>query len=106
VGAGPTWSLAWDGCEVDPGAATILARWRSALCDVGLPPPPDGDFARVDCSGGDVANTCGTGNCTILIRWDDSRGDSTAARAAAAAGVSLRDSQRNSFRLCTRLAGG
>jgi type IV pilus assembly protein PilV len=106
VGAAPAWSLAWDGCEVDPGTATILARWQSAFCGLGLPRPPDGDFARVDCSGSDVANTCGTGNCTILIRWDDSRGDSTAARAATAAGISLRDSERNSFRLCTRLAGG
>jgi type IV pilus assembly protein PilV len=104
VGAAPAWSLPWDGCENDPGTATIEARWQSAFCTLGLPRPPDGDFARVDCSGSSAGNTCGNGNCTVLVRWDDSRGDGGAARAAPA-GMSIRDSQRNSFRLCTRLAG-
>ena len=104
VGAAPDWALEWDDCGNLPGGTTILARWQSAFCDLGLPPPPDGDFARVDCSGN--ANGCGQGNCTILVRWDDSRGDAAAERAAAASNVTLRDSERNSFRLCTRLAGG
>ena len=106
VGAAPDWALEWDDCGKLPRGTTILARWQSAFCDLGLPPPPDGDFARVDCSGDASANGCGQGNCTILVRWDDSRGDGTAERAAAAANVTLRDSKRNSFRLCTRLAGG
>lgn len=108
VGSAPQWVLTSDVCEQGPGAATILERWQSGFCSIGLPRPPDPNdvLAQVDCSNDDQLNTCGKGNCTILVRWDDSRGDGTAERAAAASGVTLRDSERNSFRLCTRLAGG
>lgn len=100
IGASPVWSINADGCNSDPGTGTLQARWKSAFCAFGLPPPPDGDFARIDCSGGG-ANTCGSGNCTILVRWDDRRGDAAAERAGS---DGERDASRATFRLCTRLA--
>ena len=100
IGADPVWSLGSDGCDSEPGTSTLLARWKTAFCAFDLPKPPDGDFARVDCSSSDQTNTCGSGNCTILVRWDDSRGDGAAARAGSDGD---RDATRASFRLCTRL---
>lgn len=87
-----------------------LERWKEAFCDLGLPPPSSGDPAAVDC-GGD--NACGSGNCAIVIRWNDARAasvpgaDSQAGAApagepdGAAQGPDTGDKE---LRFCTRIA--
>jgi type IV pilus assembly protein PilV len=78
------------------GTADALGRWRRDFCALGLPPPSSGDFARVDCRD---ANACGSGNCTIVIRWDDRRGDRRGAEESETGESTIRE-----FRFCTRIA--
>ncbi len=73
-----------------PSGTDARARWHRDFCAFGLPAPRDGSkAAAVDCTS---QSACGQGNCEIIVRWDDSRGD-----------------QRNAapddtaFRVCTRL---
>jgi hypothetical protein len=60
---------------------------------VRLPAPANGDAASVDCRGG---NSCGAGNCAIVIRWSDARGEAQVGN-----GDGDGDSE---FRFCTRIA--
>jgi len=49
--------------------------WKDLLDSIGLPSPTLEALesrAFVDCTGG---NTCGAGNCEVVVRWDDSRGE-------------------------------
>lgn len=77
--------------ETEAGSTDALGRWQRDFCALGLPPPSSGDFARVDCR---EANACGTGNCAIVIRWDDRRSLEDAEQ----------DSTNREFRFCTRIA--
>ena len=84
-------------CGEDQGGTTdALGRWRQDFCALGLPPPGSGDFARVDCRD---ANACGSGNCAILVRWNDGRGDRRGAGDSQSA-----ESREREFRFCTRIA--
>lgn len=65
--------------DVDSGKRSFEG-WEAILSTLPLPAPvvaadaPEGADARgaVDCADG---NACGDGNCAILVRWDDSRGE-------------------------------
>jgi type IV pilus assembly protein PilV len=92
-----TVAIAAGACGEGQGTATdALGRWRQDFCALGLPAPSSGDFARVDCRD---ANACGGGNCAIVVRWDDRRGDRRGAEGSGTAGPSERE-----FRFCTRIA--
>lgn len=67
-------TIAFDDCEGTLSGTNAVDRWVRDFCALGLPPPADGDFARVDC-GSSAQNFCGSGNCAISVRWDDRRGD-------------------------------
>lgn len=70
---------------------TAVGRWQSAFCDFHLPPPKTDNAAQMDCSG----KGCGAGNCEVLIRWDDSRGERSSSTSPRAGDMQ--------FRVCTRL---
>jgi type IV pilus assembly protein PilV len=73
------------------------AAWEHTLHSLGLPPPADGGSqGAVDCRAG---NGCGNGNCEVVVRWDDSRGE----HASAAGGG--RDAANMAYRVCSRLPG-
>lgn len=88
-----------DACEGTLGGADAVSRWLRDFCALGLPRPSTGDFARVDCGSSLDSNPCGGGNCAIVIRWDDRRGD----RRSAADGADVEATDRE-FRFCTRIA--
>jgi type IV pilus assembly protein PilV len=49
--------------------------WKDLLDSIGLPSPTLEALesrAFVDCTG---ENACGAGNCEVVVRWDDSRGE-------------------------------
>jgi type IV pilus assembly protein PilV len=104
IGSEPIWSIAHDGCEPAPSSTgNVKARWIKDFCALDLPAPADGDFARADCTTG-AENTCGSGNCMVMVRWNDQRGDMDAARAADLGGISrVRSAADLQFRICTRL---
>jgi type IV pilus assembly protein PilV len=66
--------LTFDACDDDfpDGSPRSFEEWECVLDSLGLPAPTDGDRASVDCTNG---NACGSGNCEIVLRWDDSRGE-------------------------------
>jgi type IV pilus assembly protein PilV len=90
-------------CDPPPGGANAVERWQRDVCrlqgrdpadpGVRLPAPANGDAASVDCRGG---NSCGAGNCAIVIRWSDARGEAQVGN-----GDGDGDSE---FRFCTRIA--
>lgn len=83
-------------CERFQSGVDAISRWRRDLCALGLPPPSSGDFAQADCQN---SNPCGSGNCAIIIRWEDSRGGRRLPEDAEASGLAVRE-----FRFCTRIA--
>jgi len=85
-----------DACEGAQSSADAISRWRRDFCALGLPPPSSGDFARLDCQD---SNPCGAGNCAIIVRWDDRRGDR---RSPGDAETTVLTDQE--FRFCTRIA--
>jgi type IV pilus assembly protein PilV len=91
-----TVALKPDACEGTQDTADAISRWQRDFCALGLPQPSSGDFAQADC--GD-ANPCGAGNCAIIVRWDDRRGDRRAPANEETPGASDRE-----FRFCTRIA--
>ncbi|MEJ2108263.1 MAG: type IV pilus modification protein PilV [Acidiferrobacteraceae bacterium] len=71
--------------------------WEHTLLSLDLPPPADGGSqGAVDCRAG---NGCGNGNCEVVVRWDDSRGEH------ASAGGGGRDAANMAYRVCSRLPG-
>jgi type IV pilus assembly protein PilV len=91
-----TFAIAFDACPGDDGdAGGAIGRWRQDFCALALPPPSSGDFARVDCRD---TNDCGGGNCAIVVRWDDGRGD----RQTPQGGETV--ASIHQFRFCTRIA--
>lgn len=95
-GSGGTVAIDADACASTQSGADAISRWRRDFCALGLPPPSSGDFAQADC--GD-SSPCGGGNCAIVIRWDDRRGD----RRSEADGADVESTDRE-FRFCTRIA--
>lgn len=96
VGAEPSWSIAPGDCPF-VGHSNAEERWKSDFCAIGLPAPREAEadaeseanWAEVVCG----SEGCGgEGNCEIVVRWDDSRGDPKGST----------DSNKT-FRLCTRL---
>ena len=83
-------SIAHDACD-GTYATNAVGRWEEDFCGLGLPEPPSGNFASVDCQDG---NPCGSGNCTISVRWDDQH--------ASRRGTST-EADVKEFRFCTRL---
>lgn len=77
-------------------AQDAIARWKQYFCGLGLPPPNSGDFARVDCRD---PNACGGGNCAIVLRWDDRRGDRRGVGESPQAEPAVRE-----LLFCTRIA--
>lgn len=53
-------------------------RWQQEFCAFGLPAPltTGASALEVDCAAPITPTGCGTGNCEIIVRWNDSRGDS------------------------------
>lgn len=90
-------TIGFDGCEGTLSGTNAVDRWIRDFCALGLPPPTDGDFARVDC-GSSALNFCGGGNCAISVRWDDRRGD----RRSEADPQGTVPAQTE-FRFCTRI---
>jgi len=83
-------------CPFDGDPGNAMERWRKYVCNIGLPQPSSGDLATVDCQD---SNVCGAGNCAILFRWSDVRGE-----AKHVAGSEVRDPGNIEFRFCTQLA--
>lgn len=79
------------------GTQDAMGRWKQYFCGLGLPPPSSGDFARVDCRD---PNACGGGNCAIVVRWDDRRGD----RRGAEESPQAEPTTVREFLFCTRIA--
>jgi type IV pilus assembly protein PilV len=80
--------------HADSGNPQIEA-WKQLVASLGLPPPAGGgDVGGLNCSSG---NACGSGNCEVVVRWNDAHGEPT--------GVSGRDPGGMAFRLCSRLPG-
>ncbi len=83
-------------CDKAIEGTDAIKRWSQAICALGLPAPAEGNRAVVDCR---LENLCGQGNCEILLRWNDDRGERESQSATRSA-ASLE------FRVCTRFAGG
>ncbi|MGE5155728.1 MAG: type IV pilus modification protein PilV [Bdellovibrio bacteriovorus] len=94
--SGGTIALDPGDCEGTQGSGDAVSRWQRDFCALGLPAPSSGDFARADCGG---ANPCGGGNCAIVVRWDDRRGDPGALANDETPGATDRE-----LRFCTRIA--
>jgi len=75
----------------------LFDNWAFELERMGLRAPTSGALGEVDCSNSDD-NACRDGNCRIIIRWDDARGEHT--RLA----QSGRSTGATEFSICTRLA--
>ena len=98
-----------DRMRVDPGAFrgkhydtsggdsgnALFDDWRHQLSLLALRAPAEGAQGEVNCDNG---NGCATGNCEVVLRWDDSRAED------AAWSQSGRNSSAVTFRVCTRLA--
>jgi type IV pilus assembly protein PilV len=88
----------------DSGATTAIAAseeaqssfraWAEELTALHLQSPEDQPLGELDCS---ADNDCNTGNCTITIRWDDSRGED------AALAPKGRGADALAFQLCARV---
>jgi type IV pilus assembly protein PilV len=77
----------------DSGSSQFEA-WERLVASLGLPAPADGGGQGVaDCT---ADNGCGSGNCEVVVRWNDSRGERAAAGAAQRA-------EDLTFRVCSRL---
>lgn len=86
--------------EFDEEAESVVAfdDWEAFFGSLDLPPPVDVDTngrAYADCSG---SNACGSDNCAVAVRWDDSRGE----RAVDPAAETQR-AESLELRICTRL---
>ncbi len=75
-------------------AETGFRAWVEELAALRLEAAGDQPLAELDCTD---ANACNTGNCTIIIRWDDSRGDGGAPASDAGGADAL------AFQLCARV---
>jgi hypothetical protein len=76
-------------------ASTPTLRWQRDFCAFALPPPLTPGVTNaleVDCNNTSTTSGCGSGNCEIVIRWDDSRGD-----------PKNLTPHNTAFRFCTRL---
>jgi len=89
-------TIAASDCPYTGAVDDALKRWRRDICAMGLPEPSSGTRAAIDCQDG---NACGSGNCALVFRWNDARGET---KVSAAAGV--RSPGTVEFRFCTRLA--
>ncbi len=78
-----------------PDLPREFASWAHDF-DAAFPAPSDGARATVNCSNG---GACSSGNCEILLRWDDSRPEGGADRAQAVS----RNTSELEFRACSRL---
>lgn len=72
-----------------------FAAWAGALAAT-FPAPASGDRASVNCIDG---GACAAGDCEIVVRWNDSRPEGGAERAAELG----RDTASLEFHVCTRL---
>lgn len=73
----------------------MFEDWRRQLPLIGLRASASGPQGALDCSAG---NACGTGHCSVIVRWDDSRAD------YAPSGQRDRGTDALAFAVCTRLA--
>lgn len=89
--------------RLDTSAATghvAFDAWRDELLRLGLTPPAlDRHMGELDCTD---ANRCGAANCSVTVRWDDSRGQALAP-AGTAGEPAPRGLSELAFRICTRL---
>jgi type IV pilus assembly protein PilV len=81
--------------DTDTGNAQFEA-WEDLLASLKLPPPADGSQGQADCT---PDNACGSGNCEVVVRWDDSPGE------RAVSGEGGRDAANMAYRVCSRLPG-
>jgi type IV pilus assembly protein PilV len=79
-----------------------FAAWAEEFVGA-FPAPASDDRARVNCDDG--GDTCGEGNCEILLRWDDSRTEGGLRHAAGEEGVANRNPSELEFHVCARLPG-
>lgn len=91
---------AFDGVQYSTASASaepVFESWADELGLIGLHAPASGALGEVNCSSAE-GNACHDGNCQIIVRWDDSRGEDTdLAQTDRNTGV-------NEFSVCTRLA--
>lgn len=80
----------------DSGSAAF-DDWVAGLTRMSLRPPAGKSVGEVNC-GPDEANACHAGNCEVIVRWDDSRGEN------ADLVQKGRKPGETVFRVCTRLA--
>jgi type IV pilus assembly protein PilV len=97
LGSSKKASIPQDTCTADITVGTdAITRWYRDFCAFGLPVPiaaaGSDDAMTIDCTNGESDGGCGEGNCQIIVRWDDSRGNPRSS------------SQSNTgFSTCTRL---
>jgi len=86
----------------DHEASIAFRGWAAELERV-MPAPADGaPLGEVDCT---TASRCNTGNCEIIVRWNDARAEIDPAGDEHVSAPEQRNPATMSFRVCTRLAG-
>jgi type IV pilus assembly protein PilV len=77
-------------------ASEAVDRWKQNFCCAfQLPDLSSGDAMTIDCTKA-AASACGVGNCQIIVRWNDARGDPKS--------VDSKSAERPAtFQACTRL---
>ena len=91
---------AFDGVQYTTASESnepVFESWVDELGLIGLHAPTSGALGEVNCSSGE-GNACHDGNCQIIVRWDDSRGED------ADLAQTDRNTGANQFSVCTRLA--
>jgi hypothetical protein len=74
-----------------------MESWEVLVTSLNLPAPADGESqGLVDCTSG---NGCGNGNCEVVVRWDDSRGE----RPSTGSEGDGRSPANMTYRVCSRL---
>lgn len=83
-------------------ASDAFRSWAAELERV-MPSPADGaPSGEVDCTTG---SHCNSGNCEIIVRWNDARAEIDPAANEDSSAAADRSPSIMSFRVCTRLAG-
>jgi type IV pilus assembly protein PilV len=78
----------------DPAGNDSFNAWANDLALLPLTAPVGQPFGTLDCTSG---NSCNTGHCTIMIRWNDARGEDPALAQPG------RDAEALEFQLCARV---
>jgi type IV pilus assembly protein PilV len=85
-------------CDKAVAASDAVGRWtQNFCCAFHLPDLSSEDAMKIDCTSAG-ADVCGDGNCQIVVRWNDIRGD------AQRSDPQSKSTERSAtFKVCTRL---